>query len=285
MEIIQSFAQFDTGIPQVRNNNKNLVYLNFYSFLLSYLTLNKFYGKIKMFCNEKAYETFVKFIPYDELVIRENNNESGFWNLYKLDNMRSIDDDVIHVDSDVFIFKDLFKPYIEGDYDMIIQDTISSNKNVVKSFFWDNRKFLTNGSFRFNPKYDGRCYSCGTFGLKRDKRDVYFKSVDVLKNAMDNGKVHNLHIKNMVIEELMAYLVAINKGFKTYEVLPHDLVLENGVHKVGNIVGYTHLWMKSKFEPQNILKIKNKIKSDFPDKYYLIEEYEENIKQKFRIRL
>ena len=45
MKIIQSYAQFEEGSPRAYGDKeKNL--LGFYSFLLSYLTLNKYYGKI-----------------------------------------------------------------------------------------------------------------------------------------------------------------------------------------------------------------------------------------------
>ena len=281
MKVIQSFALFDEGSPYMQNdNNKRNVYLNFYTFLLSYLTLKKHYGKVIMYCNQQAYDTFIKYIPYDEVIIKKNKNGMDFWNVYKIDIMKLQNEDFIHVDSDVFIFDNLFDEFINGNHDMIVQDIIPPNENFVKDFFWDNYSFLTNGNLSFSLKYDNRCVSCGVIGMKKEALKNYLYAVDILYNAMENNKLKSLIAKTMILEELTVYLIALKYNYKMYDVLPYNLVLKHGVRKVGDIKKYTHLWTNSKFQNGIVDKIKNKIKKDFSEKYNLVKFYDENIYNK-----
>ena len=283
MKIFQTFAQFDENGPYMQKmKDKQNVYLNFYTFLLSYLTLNKYYGSITMYCNQKAYDTFIKYIPYDEIIIKENKNDFFFWNMYKIDMMKLQNEDFIHVDSDVFIFDDLFKNFIDGHYDMMVQDIIPPSENFVKDFYWDNYSYLTNGSLSLSGSYDNRCVSCGTFGMKKHVLDNYFYIVDIIHDAMKRKKLKSVNCQTMILEEFMAYLVALKYNYKIYDILPYDLVVKHNVRKVGDIVKYTHLWTNSKFKDDMVAKVKNKIKKDFPDKFSLVNFYDRNIYNKVR---
>ena len=67
MRIIQSHAEFEEGSPHYGAEKK--ASLNFYSFILSYLTLKKYYGHVTMYCNERAEKLLIKYIPYDSVEI------------------------------------------------------------------------------------------------------------------------------------------------------------------------------------------------------------------------
>src|SRR5579859_5029980 len=169
MKIIQSFAQYVEGSPYVRKNN---VLLNFYSFLLSCITLKEMYGEVTMYCNQSAYENLIKFLPYDNVVLLENNHTFPYWNMYKTDSIMQTKGDVIHVDSDVFIFDRLFDVFINGNYDGIVQDTLTveHNKTFTGHFIPDNAKKLTDTKILDSSLYDGRCFSCGVLGVKEDAK-------------------------------------------------------------------------------------------------------------------
>ena len=115
MKIIQTFSLYDEGSPYLDalDINKYKVYLNFYSFLLSCISIQKYYGTVIMFCNQKAYDGFIKYIPYGEIKIIENKNSFKFWNMNKFDAMATMDEKFIHTDSDVFIFKDCFSGFTD----------------------------------------------------------------------------------------------------------------------------------------------------------------------------
>jgi hypothetical protein len=283
MKIIQSFSQFDEGSPyMIGIQNKYDPKLNFYSFLLSYLTLNKYYGGVTMHTNKMGYESIVKFIPYDKIKIFENNNKDfTLWNKYKLDIMRQYDEDIIHVDSDVFLFDNIFREFIDNDnYDLIVQDIISKDKNFVQDFCYDNESTLVREKILDIKKYDGRCVSCGVFGMRNTFKNLYFEAIDIMHFNMKKNIFKNVMTPVMILEELTAYMIANMHDLKIYDVLPHDLVVKHGVRAVGDKVKYTHMWFNTKFSERNIKLMKNKIKKDFPDQYHLIERFETDVLDK-----
>jgi len=283
MKIIQSFAEFEEGNYYLSLGGEEIMRkcLNFYSFLLSYLTLQKYYGKVTMFCNQKAHDSFIKYIPYNDVKILENPNDFKFWSYYKVDAMRTMKEKFIHVDSDVFIFDDLYAPFIKTrKYDVIVQDTIPARINASIDFVKNNKEFLLENNIIDYNQYDGRCFSCGTLGITPKHLPEYIRLCDVLKEGYLNKKLVEVVPLGMILEELSLYLFTLNKKLRIYEVLPHDEVLEHGVEKVGDLRKYTHMWFGNKFKPQIIKAIKLKIEKEFPDSYHLIEKYERDVLNK-----
>lgn len=285
MKVIQSFAQYDTGSPYLNNELKGMeVYLNFYSFLLSYLTLKKWYGSVTMYTNQLGYDTCIKHIPYDDVIIKENQNKGLFWNVYKLESIQSTNDDVIHVDCDVFLFNDLFRPFYDGNYDVMVQDIITPERNnyFTGDFMKKNGTILKNMGI-FNRDYDGKCFSCGVLGIKKNVVDNYMRMSNSLKVNMVN-KTFDIseQLYAPVSEELCLYLASVEHNFRVHSILPYNDILSNSgnPNPVGNLYGYTHLLAKTKFLEKNIIRIKNKIMNDFPDKYSIVKAYELELKRK-----
>jgi hypothetical protein len=231
-----------------------------------------------MFCNQKGYDSFIKYIPYDDVKILENNNSFTFWSYYKIDAMRTMKEKFIHVDSDVFIFDDLYSPFINTrKYDVIVQDIIPERKNACANFVKDNKEFLTKNNIIDYDLYDGRCFSCGTLGITPKLISEYIRICDRLKEGYINNELIKVVPLGMVLEELSLYLFTLNNGLKIYEVLPHDEVLKHGVEKVGDLRKYSHMWFTNKFKPQIIKAIKLNIKKNFPQSYQIIEKYEKDV--------
>lgn len=280
MKIIQSFSQFEEGSPYVGNIGN--VYVNFYTFLLSFLSIKKYYGEVTMHCNSGAYESFIKFIPYTEIVLRENKNIFNYWNFYKIDSIRETKEDVIHVDPDVFIFNPLFDNFVYGKSDGIVQDTLTPEKNkkvFVGHFVDDNKQRLIDLDIFDSNIYDGRCYSCGVLGIRESLKSKYFDMVNkLMMNIESNSLVCRYSFVNAICEELGYYLTALKYGLNVHEVLPYDYIEKYGQAKTGNIVKYTHLWFGSKFRKVNVDKIKEKIRKEYPNDYHLIKEFEDHLK-------
>ena len=283
MKIIQSFAEFEEGSPYAKNQN---IKLNFYSFLLSYLTLRKYYGSVTMHCNQKAYDSFIKYIPYDKIILMENKNNFIFWSYYKIDAMKTMTEDFIHVDSDVFIFDDLFRKYITGNYDAIVQNRWGREQNnYIRNFVDKNSEFVIENNI-INPKiYDGGSLCSGVVGMKLGVRNQYVESTDKIKKAYTEKKLDNVegNAISLISEELPLHLLALKNNLKVYEVLPPDLVKLHGVRKAGNVLKYTHMWFNTKFNPTYIEAMKKKIKEDFPKYYSLIEKYESEVLGKIKM--
>ena len=287
MKIIQSFAQFDEGSFYLKHDKNGLdkLYLNFYSFLLSVLTLQKYYGGVTMYCNQKAHDSFIKYLPYNEVKIHENQNSFTFWNYYKVDAMRRQTGKFIHVDSDVFIFNDLFSDFINGrKYDIIVQDTIKPEWNPFKTAVPVVKDFLKRNNIMNPEDFDGKCFSCGTVGMTTKVKNEYMVLCDLFRDEY-NSKKFKVHsdIISMISEELSLYLLAVKNSLRAYEVLPFEEVALHGSAKVGNMRKYTHMWFGTKFEPQYIKAMRHKIIKDFPEYEKLVLQYESEVLDKINM--
>lgn len=283
MKVIQSHAQYLDGSPYVKNDllNRNEKYLNFYTFLLSFLTLKKYNGHVTMYCNQNAYDTFVKYIPYDEVIIKESTQPFNSWNYYKVEVINEQKENFVHVDCDVFIFDDLFKPFKDGGYDGIVQDIVTPKVNEFfsKHFVYENQSVLKKHGIFDASIYDGRCFSCGVIGMTVDALEKYESMTSKLMRIR-NQLIFRYVQPTAIIEELGFYLTALNNSFKVYDILPYEEILKNNgdPRKVGDNKKYTHMWFDTKYEKKNVDLIKGKILKDFPDQYDLVTQYEEYIK-------
>lgn len=288
MKIIQSFAKFDSGNPRLnglvkpsvnQGDNKEREKLLFYSFLLSYLTLKKYYNEVTMYCNNSAQDFLVKHIPYDDVVILENENDYRFWSYYKIDVIKQTKTDFIHVDSDVFIFGDIFSNFINdrNKYSGIVQNIIPESVNYCKRYVNDFRDFVTEYKIIDPKKYDGRCYSCGVIGMKGNLKYGYVSSCETIKKGFMRSKLDDYGFIGMAVEELAFYLYFLKNNLNAYEILPYEDVLKYGEHKAANYHKYTHLYLDSKFKTKYVKLVRNKIIKEFPHALKYIETYENEI--------
>lgn len=274
MKIIQSFAQFDEGNPYAGHVDKNL---NFYSFLLSFLLLKKRYGRVTMVCNKAARHGFIDFIPYDEIVLKECSYVFDLWGAYKIDSYRAISGDIIHVDPDVFIFDDLLGKFIKSSrYDIIVQNMLPAiDFKHGEKYILENINFFTRNNIINLSNYDYRFTSCGVIGFRKKAKQLYLANIDKIESGMRSGEVGLMPVN--LFEELTVYFTATVHDLKICDILPYDLVCKHGVEHTGNLVNYTHLWKGTKFEADNIRRIKNRINKEFPSKYSLVEDFEKNV--------
>ena len=281
MKIIQSFAQFDEGSYYMKNEKKgsDTTYLNFYSMLLSVLTLQKYYGKVTMYCNQKAHDSFIKYLPYNEIKIVENKNPFHYWSYYKVDIIKRQRAKFIHVDPDVFIFDDLFSEFMKTEkFDVIIQDTIPKNLNPIRGEMNEIRKYLESIDDIHYKYCDSRAVSNGVVGMTHDIKKKFTSMCEVLKKGFDSGKMNvNPDVVGMIAEELALYLVVLHEKSNCYEILPYDEVLKDGSRETENKHKFTHMWGNTKFNPQYIEVMKLKTIKEFPLYADLIERYESEV--------
>lgn len=284
MKIIQSFAQFNEGSYYLRDDELNgqKTYLNFYVMLLSVLTLQKYYDEVTMYCNQKAYDSFLKYLPYKHFEIHENKNDFTFWNYYKVDTIRKQTKKFIHVDPDVMIFDDLFSDFFQkGKYDAIVQDTIPEHSNPLKKDMKTIIDFLRRTESIDYRLYDGKAFSNGVVGMTIPLKEEFMKTADMFRDSYLKGELKiNPDLISMASEELAFYLVAKKNKIKSLEVLPYDLTLNNGAREIKNKKKYTHMWGSSKFNPKYIKLIKLKTIKDFPEHKKTIEKYEKDVLSK-----
>jgi hypothetical protein len=281
MKIIQSFAQFDEGSFYLKNSNDgaNKAYLNFYSMLLSVLTLQKYYGEVTMYCNQKAYDSFIKYIPYNEIKIVENKNSFNFWNYYKVDAIRKQTTKFIHVDPDVFIFDDLFSEFFDTrKYDIIVQDVIPDYLNPISGDMLVIREYLKKHGIMNHKLCDGKAFSNGVVGMNIKVKKEFVKFADTIKKAYEDKelKVGEMMI-SMISEELALYLVARKNNYSYHEILPYNHVLKDGSRDKTNEKKFTHMWGHSKFNLKYVELMKRKIRKEFPEYSALLDEYDSRV--------
>lgn len=277
MKIIQSFAEFDEGNPYAGDINKNL---NFYSFLLSFLLLKRYYGHVTMVCNKAARHGFISHIPYDEIVLKECSHDFGLWGAYKIDSYRAVAGEIIHVDPDVFIFDDLFGDFIKSDkYDIIVQNILpATHEKHGYEFITKHADFLSDNNIIDFSNYDYRFTSCGTVGFKEKAKQLYLENINKLERGLRSKEIdETTYLLLNIFEELTVYFTATAHRLKICDIIPYDLVCKHGVEHAGNMANYTHLWKGTKFEDRNIRLMKAKIKKEFPSEYSLVEHFEKKV--------
>lgn len=266
MQIIQSFAKYEKVSPYIqkgKKSKKDYYYLNFYNLLLSYIKLQEHYGSVTMYCNKGAYDSLIKYIPYDNVIKVENQNDFLMWSKYKLDIMKLVGEDFIHVDGDVFVFNDFYKPFIDGKCDVLIQDVVSRKKNHTKTFIYDNLDYFKNTKILTKP-YDGQSFSCGSVGIRKNVQEYYFKGIDVLYEEMKKSGIDKIPFAAMTIEETLLYLITVENDFKYDFILPQKDVDELGLMFAGDGIGYVHVWAQNKFKKQYVQQIRRTLFEDHP---------------------
>lgn len=282
MKIIQSYAKNDFESVYTLNVS-NSSYLNFYSFLLSYITLKKLYGSVTMFTNKVAYDRLIRFIPYDQVVFFDGSEKSlKYWSHYKVDVMKSMNEDFIHVDSDVFLFNDLLSPFRNENVDGIVQDIFTSKRNTFMAggFYGANKKKLYHLDITIPNADYGKAYSCGVIGMKRKFIENYAEISSTLKSSIDKSVLYcDRNYSACVVEEVAFYFTAIKNRMNIHSILPFEETSKNefDFNNVGNKYGYTHLWFQNKFKKSNIELIKNKIERDYSEYLKYIHTYERYI--------
>lgn len=289
MKVIQSFAEFDEGSPYLKDDGSSK-YLNFYSFFLSFITLKKYCGGVTMYCNNKAYNSFIKYIPYSETILFENKNTFRFWSSYKIDVMGLMKEKFVNVDTDVFIFDDVFKEFKTDNYDVVIQNRFLAEQNPdISSFVSHNIEFIKKNNIIDPNIYDGCSLNCGVVGMKLEIRDEYLELSNKIKFGYESNQIsckattNEPYVVSSSLEELPLYFLILKKNLNILEILPQDMINSIGIHATANKMKYTHLWNNTKFNTKYIKAIKVKILEEFPGAKEYIDKYEKDVMGKTNI--
>jgi hypothetical protein len=279
--------------PATSNNFDNrydVKYLdkNFYSYLLSTILIKKLGYKIELFCDKKTSELY-SMIPYDKINIVDFSSDgisSKFWIWGKIKTHSLMNEPYVHIDGDVFLFRDIIKDnIINGKYSVVVQSL--ENKKIIGEGF--NSAYLTSiNPFKKNAyginwdKYGFEAYNCGVIGFSDLKiRDIYYNKVKEILFDLSNNEEFNANRKKysgmfLISEQsLLLYLLKEN-NIKPFEILPYDEIIKRNYnwHSIANDIGYSHMWAYSKYRPDVIEKIKFKIYKYFPEYIKIIEKFD-----------
>lgn len=283
VSIVQSLFLYKNKFTYKNYVNESNSSLNFYSFLLSYITLKTYYKSVTMICNQYAYDTIIKFIPYDNVTIDTNDIDfkdqdfDKFWTIKKINVYNSIASPFIHIDGDVMLFNDVLKEFYTGNYDIICQNIENVNNfnhyNVYSDLLYDelaNLNIFKSNRAKCNP------INCAVVGLiDENVKNEYIHRCNQIYDLVYKKYYNELDSTFPIyLEQFVLGTVVLDYNLKVYEVLNKSSIEKHGMLNSGNNIGYTHLWGNSKFKTKYINLIKEKIKIEYSNYYNLIEKFE-----------
>lgn len=282
-----------------KNNNfnidvdNNFALKNFHSYLLSALLIKKHGYKIDLYCDKYSHEIY-SLIPYNNINVVDYENDgidSKFWIWGKVKTQSLVKEPYVHVDGDVFLFRDIINnKLLNGEYKCVVQnieneETIGYNTytNLYKNSYDFFNDIYIDINFKID-KYNLNAYNCGVVGFSDLKlRDEYLNLVkNVLQKLTQSDVFYNKSKYNgmfLVSEQSLLLYVLKENNIKPYEIIPYQIMARNNDwHSYATNIGYVHMWGYSKYRPWVVDKIKNKIKKFFPEYQYVLEEFDRRYK-------
>jgi hypothetical protein len=258
------------------NIKNNFLIKNFYLYLFSTLLIKKLGYDIELYCDKETAEIF-SLIPYDKINIIDFNNDgiSGdFWIWGKLKTQMLMNEPYIHIDGDVFLFRDIIKDQLDNNYKSVVQmiendKTIGKSFKTVYSYQGEIFKKKNIGNIKWN-KYNLQAYNCGVIGFSdMNLKNKYIdKAYNILKDIQNNEDIKiNCRYDGilMIIEQSLLYYILTENNIKPLEILPKNII-ENKKNwlSLANEIGYCHMWSYRKYDDDIQNQIKFKINKFFP---------------------
>lgn len=274
------------------DNKFDIKYLlkNFYSYLFSTLLIKKLGYKIDLYCDEHSFDIY-SLIPYDNIQIVDFDSDgidSKFWIWGKIKTQSIINEPFIHIDGDVFMFRDIIENNLSS-YSAVIQHV--ENEKTMGNDFYETYLSSTYPYVKTNElnninwnKYNFTAYNCGVVGFSDMKlKNGYVNKVkEILLNLSNDIEFQSFRKKYdgmfLIAEQSYLYHYLNELNVKPFEIIPYSEIEKNNFNWFNNIpnkIGYCHMWAYSKYKPEVIEQIKFKIKNFFPEYYDRIIKFEE----------
>ena len=285
MKIIQSCCFIGDNYNYI-TRNKNYI-MNFYTMLLSYIKLKEFYGSVTMYCNQKAYDDVIKYIPYDEIVVNDNiggtikeNEFKNSWFKIKYDTYRLQKEPFIHIDTDVVFGQDLLTKEIENGYDVIFQSVEETSYyhnlyvyNAAKERLAQTKYFQIFQDWYV--KYNYLAYNCGVCGfMDLDYMNYCIDSAYDLFDEFNNSEIY-IHPSFYEQSYLTALLRRDNK--KVACIIPYELIKETDDFEAMNKLNYNHYMGDGKFNSLLLYDIRKDIYKNYNKYFNHIVEFEKTL--------
>ena len=279
--------------PSLGNNFDNaydVKYLNknFYSYLFSTLLIKKLGYSIELYCDKKAEDIF-SLIPYDKIHIVDFDSDgisSKFWIWGKIKTHILMSEPYIHIDGDVFLFRDIIGDKLNTEYKVVVQSVENNltigNDNFSNIYSRSKNPFINLGhNIKWN-KYDLNAYNCGVIGFSDlTLKDIYASKVkeiliDISNKSdfmTDRNKYEGMFL---IAEQSLLYYILEENNIKPLEIIPLEEIKKRNYNwfPIAEEIGYAHLWGYTKYKDSVIEKIKYKIYKYFPNYSNIIKEFE-----------
>ena len=245
--------------------------------LLSVLLARKWGFRVEIVTDNKG-EELLRGVPCDkittELEFVDSNSES--WVQGKLMAIALQKEPFIHIDWDVFLLKpEIVKILKNFKTDLLVQSI--DGKEAFDFNYMAGVKELSRQMDFTNHYIPGLHalheynYNCGVMGFNNMKLKDEFVS-----NFLKCWRVSDATMpydNSLIIEQGLLYAMVNDHGYTCETILP-----KSNQNQVAKKIGYTHLLYISKYTKKNQIKIKAKIKKEFPQFYKLIEPEKKKLK-------
>jgi len=262
---------------------------NFYTYLLSALSIKKLGYQIDLYCDEYAYDMY-SLIPYDNIHIVNYDRDgidSKFWVWGKIKTYSLQEEPFIHIDGDVFFFKDIIGDKMSsGKYPLVVQNV--ENEKImgecfVRDYLGSKHPFVNNNLCGIEwEKYGFTAYNCGVVGFNDlvFRNDYVNKVHEILTTLSKSGDFEENRRKYdsmfLLSEQSLLYYMTQERNIMPLEIIPEAEIIKRNYnwYPIASEIGYVHMWSYSKYKPEVIEKIKYRIERDFPEHAHLLNEFE-----------
>lgn len=169
MNLIQTYFNFGTHAPLFNRDGWLSAELNWMSWSLSCLQLNKLFGSVHLYCNKRAKEVLIDQLelPYSKVTICEEMEFSPkLWAYSKILTYSLQREAFLHVDGDVFIWEPFNRTLLDGS---LIAQNIEFDTGYYKKLInedIDRHNFTVPAYMQEIQQRDGmiRAYNAGILG-------------------------------------------------------------------------------------------------------------------------
>jgi hypothetical protein len=249
---------------------------------LSCLQLQKIYGNVELFANSKAAKLLIDILqlPYQKVFTTHDRlilPHKELWALPKLYTYSLQNEPFLHIDGDVFLFKQFDNLFLDGD--LIAQNIeeateyyTSTQRELMKYFtFFPNcvRK-------DFEKSEPINAVNAGILGGKNIGFISKYtqKAFEYINKNVDNFRFIDVDKFNVFFEQHLFYALAKEKNL-FINVLFADILNDNG-YNLGNFQevpfkrNYLHLLGHFKKDEFTCIQMAAKLRDLYPDYYYKI---------------
>lgn len=271
-----------SGEKFIYNIDNNFALNNFNHYLLSALLVKKHGYEIDLYCDINSYKLY-RSIPYNNIHIVDYNDDNinpKFWVWSKIKTQSMINEPFIHIDGDVFLFNDVLKGKLDKDNYLAVVQSLESIDTFDKEHFYYTYNYDYIKNLKITNKYDLNKYNlsgynCGVVGFNDlNLRDKYVELVkEMLIEITKNVDSYNFEKKYsqllILVEQAMLHYILTENNVTPFEIIPRNLHVRDW-NSYSNGIGYCHMWTYSKYRDDIKQKIKNKIRTLFPNYSELI---------------
>lgn len=288
MKIIQSFwtkpylhnvsgGRFNGGWPSERTHALSWAY--------SLLKLKEFHTDVMLITDDYGIKFLIDKLklPYTEVNTSLNSLESidsSNWAIGKLKAYSIQTEPFIHVDSDVYIWENLFDPFSKSD--IIMQSKLRfdefSSHDILKKYIDDNISLFPKAIVEYwessNSFYSANAGVCGGTNLLFF-RQLFTDALNFINQTESNKSNLTTQWFNMLFEEHHIYCKAKQEGINIDYLIPNVSEDFNEVCQIYNAPlrsKYIHLAGDAKRNINSCYQLELRIRNEYPEVFERIEK-------------